>query len=280
MEQLSGRTAVVTGGGNGIGLATGRRLAREGMRVVLADRDAEAVGAAEAELRGEGLEVTGVPADVSDPDANQRLADVAFETYGGVHVLHLNAGIGGTQPLLDPETKTWERVVGVNLLGVVWGIKAFVPRMVASGEEGLVIATSSGAGAEGTSYRSAPYAATKNAVVSVMEALYGELKDVGAAVRAAVLFPPLTESSMGNPRVEAWLRDNGVPTTLMQPADVAELLLDGIRNERFYIRIGEKQNEGLFDGALSAEYFAWNEGVIRGRAEAQLADTSPDGHLW
>jgi NAD(P)-dependent dehydrogenase (short-subunit alcohol dehydrogenase family) len=280
VEQLSGRTAVVTGGGNGIGLATGRRLAREGMRVVLADRDAEAVAAAEAELRGEGLEVTGVPADVSDPEANRRLADVAFETYGAVHVLHLNAGIGGTQPLLDPETATWERVVKVNLLGVVWGIKAFVPRMVASGEEGLVVATSSGAGAEGTSYRSAPYAATKNAVVSVMESLYGELKDTGSPVRAAILFPPLTESSMGNPRVEAWLRDNGVPTTLMQPADVAELVLDGIRNERFYIRIGEKQNAELFGGLLSDEYFTWNDTVIRGRAEAQLADTSPEGHLW
>ena len=177
MEQLSGRTAVVTGGAAGIGRAVGRRLGREGMRVVLADRDADTLEATVAELRGEGVEVTGVPTDVSDPDANRHLADVAFDTYGGVHVLHLNAGIGGTVPLLDPDVKVWQRVVGVNLLGVVYGIKAFAGRMVESGEEGVIVATSSGAGAEGTSYRPGPYAATKNAVVSIVESLYGELRD-------------------------------------------------------------------------------------------------------
>ncbi|WP_158548698.1 SDR family NAD(P)-dependent oxidoreductase [Blastococcus sp. TF02A-26] len=280
MEELSGRTAVVTGGAAGIGRAVGRRLAREGMKVVLADRDADTLEATAAELRGEGHEVTAVPTDVSDPEANVRLADAAFDAYGNVHLLHLNAGIGGTVPLLDPDPEVWQRVVGVNLLGVVYGIKAFGTRMVDAGEDGVIVATSSGAGAEGTSYQSGPYAATKNAVVSVMESLYGELRDRKATVRAALLFPPLTESSMGNPRVEQWLRDNGVPTTLMQPEDVAELLLDGVRRGRFYIRINEAENERLFGNRLSPEFFAWNERITRGRAEAQISDTAPDGHLW
>ncbi|SEP19442.1 SDR family NAD(P)-dependent oxidoreductase [Trujillonella endophytica] len=280
MEELSGRTAVVTGGAAGIGRAVGRRLAREGMTVVLADRDADALDATVAELRGEGAEVTGVPTDVSDPDANARLADAAYDAHGAVHLLHLNAGIGGTVPLLDPDPKVWQRVVGVNLLGVVYGIKAFGARMVESGEPGVIVATSSGAGAEGTSYLSGPYAATKNAVVSVMESLYGELRDRKAAVRAAVLFPPLTASSMGNPQVEAWLRGNGVPATLMQPEDVAELLLDGVRRGRFYIRIGREQSASLYNGAVSDDFFEWNERVIRSRAEAQISDGTPEGHLW
>ena len=280
MEDLSGRTAVVTGGAAGIGRAVGRRLGREGMKVVLADRDADTLEATVAELRGEGVEVTGVPTDVSEPEANDRLADAAFDAYGAVHLLHLNAGIGGTVPLLDTDPTVWQRVVGVNLLGVVYGIEAFGARMVESGEDGVIVATSSGAGAEGTSYRSGPYAATKNAVVSVMESLHGELRDRKARIRCALLFPPLTESSMGNPRVEQWLRDNGVPTTLMQPEDVAELLLDGVRRGRFYIRINEAENERLFGGRLEPEYFAWNDRVTRGRAQAQLADTAPDGHLW
>ena len=85
---------------------------------------------------------------------------------------------------------------------------------------------------------------------------------------------------MGNPQVEAWLRGNGVPSTLMQPEDVAELLLDGIRHGRFYIRIGQEESERLFDGAVGDDFFAWNERVIRGRAEAQISDGTPDGHLW
>ena len=280
MDEFSGRSAVVTGGAAGIGRAVGRRLAREGMKVVLADRDADALEATVGELRAEGAEVTGVPTDVSEPEDNQRLADAAFDAYGAVHLLHLNAGIGGTVPLLDPDPAVWQRVVGVNLLGVVYGVKAFGARMVDSGEEGVIIATSSGAGAEGTSYQSGPYAATKNAVVSVVESLYGELRDRKANVRAALLFPPLTESSMGNPRVEQWLRDNGVPTTLMQPEDVAELLLDGVKRGRFYIRINQTENDTLFDGRLDPEFFEWNERITRGRAEAQIADTAPDGHLW
>jgi hypothetical protein len=76
------------------------------------------------------------------------------------------------------------------------------------------------------------------------------------------------------------LRDNGVPTTLMQPEDVAELLLDGLRRGRFYIRINQTENETLFHDRLDPAFFEWNERITRGRAEAQIADTAPDGHLW
>ena len=176
-------------------------------------------------------------------------------------------------------------MVGVNLLGVVWGIKAFIRRMIESGEEGLVLATSSGAGAEGTIYMSAAYAPTKNAVVSIMECLYGQLRDQESQVRVGIVFPPLTATSLsGDPEtmklVESHLQSTGVPAVLVQPDEVAKMIVDGIERGRFFIRTGREENDAFFGGAHSAEFFAWRERMVRGRADAQLSDGTPDHYLW
>jgi short-subunit dehydrogenase len=170
-------------------------------------------------------------------------------------------------------------------MGVVWGIKAFVPRMLEAGEEGVVLATTSGAGTDGTTYTGNAYAATKNAVLSVMECLYGQLRDKQSLVRAGLVFPPLTATNLAGDGadmklVEGMLNSRGVPAVLIQPEQVAELVLDGVERGRFFIRIGREENERIFGGALSDEYFAWNEAMIRGRAEAQLGDGAPDSYLW
>jgi NAD(P)-dependent dehydrogenase (short-subunit alcohol dehydrogenase family) len=285
VDQLRDRVAVVTGLGSGIGLATARALAGEGMRLVIADVDQGRLAGAERELRVTGHEVLAIPTDVSSPADVRALADCAYDRFGVVHLVHLNVGIASGAGLFDDDTAGWEKAVGVNLLSVVWGIKAFVARMIAGGEDGLVMATSSGAGAEGTSYGSGAYAATKMAVVSLMESLYGQLRDRDAKVRAAILFPPLTATNLaGNPDimklVEAHLQSNGVPTKLVSPEAVAAMAVDGIKRGRFFIRAGERENDEFFDGALSDDYFAWLERVTRGRAEAQLSDGKPDAYLW
>lgn len=285
MKDLAGKVAVVTGGGGGIGAATGKLLGEQGMRVVLADVDAERLHATVAAQRDAGIDVIGVVTDVTDFASVQALAAAAYDAFGAVHVLHLNAGIGGGGSLFDDVTADWERVLGVNLKGVIWGIKAFVSRMIEGGEEGFVVATSSGAGADGTSYNTASYAATKMAVVSIMECLHGQLRDQGSRVRAGVVFPPLAATNLaGSPEamkgVETMLRSQGIPTTLVQPEGVAKLVLDGIRRDRFFFRVGARESKECFDGAIGDDFIAWNERMIRGRAEAVLADGTPDAYLW
>jgi NAD(P)-dependent dehydrogenase (short-subunit alcohol dehydrogenase family) len=277
---------VVTGAGSGIGLATSRLLAREGVKVVLADIDQSRLDEAVSAARAEGLEVTGVRTDVSSFDSVRTLADAAYDTYGAVHIAHFNAGIAAGASLFDDDTAQWEQAVGVNLLSVVWGIKAFVPRMQAGGQEGLVLATSSGAGAEGTSYNSNAYAATKAAVVSVMECLYGQLRDQQSKVEAAIVFPPLTATHLaGEPEnmkfIEEFLQSQGVPAALVEPESVGAMVVDGIKRGRFFIRPGAEQSKAFFDGLITDDYLDWNERIIRGRGEAQVAaDGRPDGYLW
>lgn len=285
MEELAGKVAVITGGGGGIGLATGRILAGEGMRVVLADVNEDRLDAAVKSCRDDGLDITGLAADVSKFESMRHLADSVFRSHGRVHLLHLNAGIGSMASFFDEDTEPWNRAVGVNLMGIVWGIKAFVPKMMEAGEDGLVLATSSGAGAEGTMYTSPGYAATKIAVLSLMECLFGQLRDRGSRLQAGVVFPPLTATNLsGNPEtmkmVEGHLQSSGVPAVLVQPEDVARMILDGIKQDRFFIRCGKRENDAFFAGAHPDEFFRWSEQMIRGRADAQLSDGNPGSYLW
>jgi NAD(P)-dependent dehydrogenase (short-subunit alcohol dehydrogenase family) len=254
-------------------------------KVVLADIDDQKLKAAVEGCQRDGLDVVGIPTDVSDFDSVSSLYEATISEYGTVNLLHLNAGIGGQASLFDRDTVSWTRTIGVNLLGVIWGIKAFVPGMIESGEEGLVLATSSGAGADGTSYMASAYAATKNAVVSIMESLYGQLRDQKSRIQAGIVFPPLTATYLsGDPEmmkfVENHLQSTGVPAVLVQPDEVAKMIVDGIERDRFFIRVGEQENKDFFGSAHSAEFFTWNERMVRGRAEAQLSDGRPDAYLW
>ncbi len=286
MNELDGKVAVITGAGSGIGRATARLLADSGMKVVMADIDKEALDATVKGIRVGGHQATGVVTDVADFASMQQLAASAYAEYGVVHVLHLNAGIASGASLFDAATDDWERILGVNLKGVAWGIKAFIQRMVDSDVDGYVIATSSGAGTEGTTYHTPGYAATKIGVMSIMECLYGQLRDRQSRIRAGVLFPPLTATNLsGSPemmkQVEGLLRSRGVPATLIEPDQVARLVLDGIKRERFFFRVGPEESDRFFDGALSdGGLFEWNERIIRARAEQYLTDGSPDPYLW
>ncbi len=148
IDSLDGKVAVVTGGGGGLGRAMGERFAREGMRVVLADVQAPALDRAVEELRGAGLDVTGVVTDVTSFDSVVALRDRTLEAFGRVHVVCNNAGIGAGAEgrLWEHELNDWRWAIAVNVYGVIHGINAFVPPMLEQGEAGHVVNTSSGNG--------------------------------------------------------------------------------------------------------------------------------------
>jgi NAD(P)-dependent dehydrogenase (short-subunit alcohol dehydrogenase family) len=285
MEHFDGRVAVVTGGAGGVGKALGERFAREGMQVVLADVFADPLAAAVDDLRGEGHDVTGVVTDVSDYDAVAALADAAYDTYGAVHVLCNNAGVGAGAEgrIWDHTLNDWGWGLAVNLWGVIHGIKAFVPRMLAADEEGHVVNTSSGNGGIAPLTSTAIYSTTKAAVTTVTEVLYGQLKAEGSRIGASVLFPGpkvlrtgLLESSSKRPArwandtprrtpyttiesFEARMRAAGIEPEYTPVESVAEETLAGIREGRFWILPASERTDA----------------TITARAESMLHRSTP-----
>jgi NAD(P)-dependent dehydrogenase (short-subunit alcohol dehydrogenase family) len=255
MDELTGKVAVVTGGASGIGLALARRFATEGMQVVIADVEKDALDAAAEQLGGEhGADnVAAVPTDVRDPEAVEALAAATFERFGTAHVVCNNAGVavGGFSWEIPPDR--WRWIVDVNLMGVVNGIRAFVPRLIEQGE-GHVVNTASIAGMV-TAPVMSPYLATKHAVVAVSESLHFDLQvsGNGAGVGVSVLCPEwvrtrIAEAERNRPDEVGAMAlpegvDEGAGTSIigafvengLDPADVAGMVLDAIRRRRFWI---------------------------------------------
>jgi NAD(P)-dependent dehydrogenase (short-subunit alcohol dehydrogenase family) len=285
VEQLSGRVAVVTGGASGIGRALGERFAAEGMRVVLADVEAPALDATVEALRADGADAIGVVTDVSDLASVEALRDRALSAYGGVHVVCNNAGVGAgaAGQMWDHTTNDWAWALGVNLWGVIHGIKAFVPAMLEAGDEGHVVNTSSGNGGIAPLPGTAIYALTKAGVVTLTETLYAQLRQVGARVSASVLFPgpnvlrtglftswrnrPPEYANPGQPArppttiesFEASLAERGITLTYTPVEEVAGRVVEAIRSDTFWILPPSERTDE----------------TIRARAESMLARTNP-----
>ncbi|SDK85712.1 SDR family NAD(P)-dependent oxidoreductase [Streptomyces indicus] len=191
MKLEAGQVAVVTGAASGIGLAMARRFAADGLKVVLADVEEGALEKAAAALREDGADVLAQVVDVSDRDSVIALADAAYETYGAVHVLCNNAGVGSGAEgrMWQHEPNDWKWAFSVNVWGVFHGIQAFVPRMIEGGQPGHIVNTSSGDGGIAPLPTASVYAVTKAAVVTMTESLYAHLKAEGARIAASVLFP-------------------------------------------------------------------------------------------
>lgn len=190
MTSFEGRVAVVTGGASGIGKSLAKAFVGEGMKVVIADVEAPALKSAAKELSAEGGEVIGVVTDVSDAKSVRSLADQVFETYGACHVLCNNAGVAAPNlDLWETEPSDFQWVHGVNVAGVAHGVQAFVPRMIASGEEGFVLNTSSGDGGISPLAQQVVYASSKAAVSTMTECLAAQLVGRKTKLRAAIFYP-------------------------------------------------------------------------------------------
>jgi NAD(P)-dependent dehydrogenase (short-subunit alcohol dehydrogenase family) len=210
-DPFQGRVAVVTGGGSGIGAAMAAAFAARGAHLVLADIDRDALERSAASLRGAGAEVLTVPTDVGEPAQVQALADAAVARFGAVHVVCNNAGIAVFGHLVDATHADWEYTLRVNLWGVVHGVQAFVPRLVAQGQGGHIVNTASMAGLVGMEWLGV-YCASKFAVVGLTESLHRELKPHGIGV--SVLCPMIVQTDINRNSVRnrpAALRNPGDP---------------------------------------------------------------------
>ena len=253
MKDFQNKVAVVSGAASGIGRALAAKSAALGMKVVLADVEEPALKQVEEELKASGAQVLAVQTDVSRATDVQRLAKLAFETYGGVSLLFNNAGVGAGSSVWESSLADWQWVLGVNLWGVIHGVHFFVPPMLAQASEGHIVNTASMAGV--ISSPGGIYPVTKHAIVALSETLYHELTLTGAKVKVSVLCPGLVNTRIldsarnrpadlqnevvqrkASPEEEAVLQlmhqavEAGMP-----PPQVADIVFKAIRDEKFYI---------------------------------------------
>ncbi|MCP1757103.1 SDR family NAD(P)-dependent oxidoreductase [Bradyrhizobium elkanii] len=251
MRELAGKAAFVTGAASGIGLAIATAFAREGMKVMLADIETGPLDKAVDALRAGGADVHGVVCDVADPLSVDRAAEASFRAFGRVHVLCNNAGVaagGGIDPISIDD---WRWVIDVNLMGVVHGIRSFLPHIRQHGEGGHIVNTASMAGIR-SGLGLSPYSATKFAVVSLSEGLAMQLRPLGIGV--SVLCPSFVRTRIGESgrnRGEQYgparQLDPASPMAAvvaeiarrleagLDPASVAGQVLAAIRDDQLYI---------------------------------------------
>jgi NAD(P)-dependent dehydrogenase (short-subunit alcohol dehydrogenase family) len=251
MREFLGKTAFVTGGASGIGLALGRAFAESGMKVMLADIEADALAAAVDSLRGIGPEIRGVACDVSDASSVDQAAQATFAAFGKVHVVCNNAGVAGGSGIDDISIDNWRWVIDINLMGVVHGIAAFLPHIRSHGEGGHIVNTASMAGMQ-SGLGFSPYAASKFAVVAMSEGLALELKPSGIGV--TVLCPGWVRTRIGESGRNRPARYGPAPTldpaspaaavvayiaeqlrTGLEPSQVAASVLAAIAADQLYV---------------------------------------------
>ena len=255
MRELAGKVAVITGAGSGFGREFARLGAREGMKLVLADVQRDALDATVAEVREAAADVIAESVDVSDSGQVAQLADRAFQAFGPVHLLMNNAGVGGGGYLWENTDKDWNWVLGVNLMGVVHGIQHFVPRMLEAnrhGTPGHIVNTASMAG-----WLCAPlmgvYNVSKHAVVALSETLYHDLKLAESTIGVTALCPAFVPTgiadshrnrprNLANPappttsqRMAQAASEKAVSSGRMTAEQVARMTFDAVRENRFYV---------------------------------------------
>lgn len=251
MREFKDKVAVITGAASGIGRAMADRCVQEGMKVVLADMELEALAKTEASMKASGATVLAVRTDVSQARDVEALAQETLEAFGAVHLLCNNAGVGTSAAIWEITIADWEWVIGVNLWGVIHGVRVFVPIMLEQDTECHIVNTASIAGLISGPGLGA-YKVTKHAVVTLSETLYHELAERGARVKVSVLCPGavstrIMESARNRPghfpttqplhpasaaRLEA-LRQ--LVAAGMPPGQVADAVFEAIRKDQFYI---------------------------------------------
>lgn len=284
--EIDGRTAVITGGASGMGRAMADRLGAAGARIVVADVEEPALDETVAALLAAGVDALGVVCDVSDGDAMDTLAATANEHFGPVDIACLNAGVGSNGPMAELRTADWEWVLGVNLWGVIHGIRVFLPDMEAR-DQGHVVITASIAGLTSYPYMG-PYNASKHAAVTIAETLHHEQRAKGSSVHVTALCPGLVrtrilDADRNRPeryrlpaldttaRLEREYGDvvRDIYSTAMAPAAVADMVHDAIRDGTFYLL-----TDTVFDEAIAGRHRA-----IEARAQPELGAGLLETHV-
>lgn len=280
MREFTDKTAVVTGAASGMGYAFAERFAAEGMNVVLADIETDALKAAVVQLQQQERNVIGVEVNTMRRETLESLRDQAIDRFGAIHVLCNNAGVASRQdgglgagtgqlPVWEVPDSTWDWVMGVNFWGVLYGLQVFVPHMIEHGETGHIVNTASLAGLiPGAS----AYSVSKHGVLTLTEGLWHHLRDLNTNLSASVLCPGFVNTQIldaeRNRPSEFGEQVEGTPEARaagqallgggMQPSDVAELVWRAMVDDELYI----------------LPHHGWTD-VIRGRVEAVLAGKQP-----
>ena len=281
VEQFEGKVAVVTGAASGIGRAMAEAFAAKEMKVVLADIEAAPLEEVARSLRDGGSDVFAVTADVSRSADVERIGEAAMDVFGALHVACNNAGVAGGGATWEVDPSVWEWVLGVNLMGVVHGLAAFTPRIVASGG-GHIVNTASMAGLTSPAFMS-PYNVSKHAVVTMSESMYVELEMLHPEVGISVLCPGwvqtrINQADRNQPDAVAAAVQaasaqaspgpvsaedlkamiDGFVAEGLRPAAVAQMVVDAIERRRFYILTHPE----------------W-QSMVRDRVERMLSDENP-----
>ncbi len=280
MREFAGKTAVVTGAASGMGLAFARRFAAEGMNVVLADIEEDALNAQVTQLEQEECNVLGVVVNTMRRETLENLRDQTIAEFGNIHILCNNAGVAGLDDSgfdaegeirgpWDVPDRTWEWVMGVNFWGVLYGCQVFIPHMLEHGEEGHIVNTASLAG---LIPGGGAYSVSKHGVLALTEGLYQSFEAMGANLSASALCPGLVNTNIGHAernRPEEFgdqieitpEAEQGIIAMLgggMDPSQVADIVFDSIVEQRCYI----------------LPHPGWDD-IVRGRVENVLARGAP-----
>jgi len=258
VKEFKGKVAVITGSASGMGRAVAGRAAKEGMKVVLADVEQKALDRAEGELKAEGAEVLAVRTDVSKAEDLQTLAETTIDRFGAVHLLHNNAGVGGGSAIWETSLADWKWTLNVNLWGPIYGIWAFLPIMLKQDTECHIVNTSSIGGLMSSPFVGGGYCTSKHGLIALSETLSHELKLMGAKIGVSVLCPGVVNTRIGqaarnrpaelqnDPAWEEKMRELAhikamqemtaqLNSSGMEPTQVAELVFDAIKEDKFYI---------------------------------------------
>jgi NAD(P)-dependent dehydrogenase (short-subunit alcohol dehydrogenase family) len=275
MKEFKGKVAVVTGAASGIGREIAYYCAKEDMKIVLADVEEEALAALEKDMLTDGVNALTMRVDVSKPDEVENLATKSYDHYGATHLLFNNAGVAGHGLIWEATLSDWEWILGVNLWGVIHGIRSFVPRMIEQDTEGYIVNTASVSGILAPPFQGA-YNVSKHGVVALSETLNHELTMRQTKRKVSVLCPAYVNTGVidsdrnrpedlkndpaeikEHPEYDTYIESviQQIKTAL-DPNRVAELVFDAIRDEKFYIHTHDELKK-----------------FIRGRMEDILSET-------